>query len=64
MNVAFSSKKSFRVDYTVRSLSTDVNTNNLVPPPNSAFDQLYGKFVNVGPFKHHVFLIDEAISFV
>ncbi|CAF1204774.1 unnamed protein product [Adineta ricciae] len=39
-------KKSFRIDYIVQSLSTNVNVNNLIPPPNSAFDQLYGKFVN------------------
>ncbi len=36
-----------RVDYIVQSLSSSVNVNNLIPPPNSAFDQLYGKYVNV-----------------
>jgi hypothetical protein len=39
--------KSVRVDYIVQSLSSSVNVNNLIPPPNSAFDQLYGKYVNV-----------------
>ena len=40
-------RKSYRVDYLVQSLSSAVNVNNLTPPPNSAFDQLYGMYVNV-----------------
>ena len=40
-------RRSFRVDYLVQSLSSNVNVNNLTPPPNSAFDQLYGQYVNV-----------------
>ena len=40
-------RRAVRVDYTVLSLSPSVNVNNLIPPPNSAFDQLYGRYVNV-----------------
>jgi hypothetical protein len=40
-------RKSYRIDYLVQSLSSAVNVNNLTPPPNSAFDQLYGMYVNV-----------------
>ena len=36
-----------RVDYVVLSRSPSVNVNALIPPPNSAFDQLYGRYVNV-----------------
>ena len=45
-----SRRRAVRIDYTVLSLSPSVNVNNLTPPPNSAFDQLYGRYVNVrGP---------------
>jgi len=40
-------QKSYRIDYIVQSLSSTVNVNNLIQPPNSAFDQLYGMYVNV-----------------
>ncbi len=44
-------QKSVRVDYLVQSLSSNINVNNLIPPPNSAFDQLYGIYVNVSFIK-------------
>ncbi|UJR35334.1 hypothetical protein I4U23_028095, partial [Adineta vaga] len=59
-------KKSFRIDYIVQSLLSNVNVNNLIPPPNSAFDQLYGKFVNTShciPYQAYwIYLIEPRSS--
>lgn len=48
-------QKVFRIDYIVQSYLSNINVNNLIPPSNSAFDQLYGKYVNVRFFQKENF---------
>ncbi|CAF4664359.1 unnamed protein product [Rotaria sp. Silwood1] len=59
-------RKSVRVDYIVQSLSSNVDVNNLIPPSNSAFEQLYGKYVNTShcvPYQAHwLYLIEPRPS--
>ncbi|CAF3582391.1 unnamed protein product [Rotaria sordida] len=59
-------RKSVRVDYIVQSLSTNVVVNNLTPPPNSAFEQLYGQYVNtsrcISYQAHWLYLIEPRPS--
>ncbi|CAF2104402.1 unnamed protein product [Rotaria magnacalcarata] len=59
-------RESVRVDYIVQSISSSVNVNNLIQPPNSAFEQLYGKYVNTShcvPYLvHWLYLIEPRPS--
>ncbi|CAF1196215.1 unnamed protein product, partial [Didymodactylos carnosus] len=40
-------RRSVRVDYLIKTSSSIINVNTLITPPNIAFEQLYGQYVNM-----------------
>ncbi|CAF4231672.1 unnamed protein product, partial [Didymodactylos carnosus] len=49
-------RRSIRVNYVIKTLSSVVNIDTLQPPSNTAFEQLYGQFVNTSrcyPYRAH-----------